>query len=1505
MVRSTSAINQLWEAALAAQGIKQDDPKTREMVDEITKHWKRPDAAAENHDGLVDFLMGQLDTFDDFRNPKAKAALGFHLHTTKDPMPVATRTKIRGGLKSFVTGFHGIADMVGQSASIGFPPAGLIVTVVTHITSACISVSSDYDLIEQLFVIMKSFADRINLLKAGMPQEEEYQNMISLVFCKMLEFCTNIQRSITKNKNRRLADFAKALYRGSDPNLRTAYDEVIRYIDSLDKATVMKTLATAVRAEEGVEDVKSRVDNLANFVKTTATQDKQRWRDESRKQAERHEENKQNHKKIENTLQQLLWLTNPNATSTALTSPQATVLRSVTLSLCSGAEGYVAQRLAELLQLHVKGTCDWIEKSEAYREFCEASRGVLSIKGGPGMGKSVLAAVIFQKLNARIRGDSATFVAYFSFDKNNEKLQLVSNMLSCCAAQVAQLDVGYRENIKDKTSAYDDKDEEDKDYWDDLFGSEFTCGQDHGRKLFLVVDGADQLNEDQSSKLADYVARAEKDELQISLVLVGATGISEGTDSDSSSLGEQREDPPSKEEQKLWNLLLDKETLREFPDFGLVAAAHLENFSNLAGLQPRAKKSISGKIQEKADNFLYVDHALRKLAVARIPRLISNGLRALPNSTRDFYNDLLRECREVYSPEEQRIIAYLLTWVTYCQEDTAPLNLEAAQLLLNHAIILSGSSLRLSIQDQVSGRLSRILTISEGDESEFSYENTSSEVDGWPADETAADRPQTNSTIVLTFQEPSLRDFFRLGEEPTDSCALRPSKLEAHLMMAKLTTVILLDSDSLDMASRTSLEQLKSAAVQCWIEQFLAGVKLAKSSHNDATISMLFEEFNKTLGSTRAIHGLEKTVDVYKDNPFCSVFGLTKESAADCLELVKEREKDSSLNNLLTSVARHHIQNWSTAEDGESAYRALRFAYVALCNAGIPEIVNRHGDHLERELPEDIFEGVPAWGVGKSLGAKHYSQMSVALFFAGYVDMAVEMAEKGEKEAKEWWEVFELRYRIARVHFKTWQGSSERLDMVEEALEKFEKAASEVPDSFDDKEDRLKGLVNTMYQLKARLEVDHYEEDVRSRAIQSMKAAAKAQPNGFYVRFFAELVKAFGRHEEWQHICDLLTILKNPLSDWSTDRTRRFVDRAAKACGREKEVRELYRLAVSQPDPDGDSVFETRLAWAAFERFVMATLCDDDDARKSAWVLADILLDEFLSAKTLTAKREAQSQLQDVVDRLEQRENSPLYGRLSPTAVSLAIMRRRLGSAKEFHDEAIGILRACKEALSDDRTGNDASSLRQVARIMALLPDCTEEAKIALACRFHDVTAEKEGAATSPKDLWCDMCQNSAQIAEGAKVYTCVYCTDLDICSRCFSVRQKHYDTGVTRTDSYVEVCPWGHPYLEAPPSDWNGVSDSNILIDGRTESFEAWRDGLEEKWETAWEKYMCAADRTAEDHIRQQQLQQAPIARLSFIPVVDSSASDRRKNNLFRSQAFTHLRPIKKRQPEVTPEDN
>lgn len=240
-----------------------------------------------------------------------------------------------------------------------------------------------------------------------------------------------------------------------------------------------------------------------------------------------------------------------------------------------------------------------------YQRFCSADRGVLHITGGPGSGKSVMAASILQRLGTHFKDTPSTFVAYFAFDKDNEKLRLVSDMLSCCAAQVAQQDMGYRESIKDKTSAYGRNKEGDRDYWGDLFGSEFDSGRDHPRKLFLVVDGADQLDEEQSFRLMGYIGQARNDRLQMSLVVTGWSGISEATTSPEFR-GPGEEEllirPSTQSKQGLWELQLEKEKLRKLPDFGLVAAAHLENFNNLSRLEAQAKKTIVNKIREKADS---------------------------------------------------------------------------------------------------------------------------------------------------------------------------------------------------------------------------------------------------------------------------------------------------------------------------------------------------------------------------------------------------------------------------------------------------------------------------------------------------------------------------------------------------------------------------------------------------------------------------------------------------------------------------------------------------------------------------------------------------------------------------------------------------------------------------------------------------------------------------------------------------------------------------------------
>lgn len=591
---SASAVDQLWKEALEAEEAGQD-PVSREVVSIITTYW---DERAEGTDAamqesLSHYVNSQMAAFRGYRDS------GRFSSSPKGPTEKMLGD-VRQGLKSVAEGFQNISEIAGQAASIGFPPAGLVVAVVARVIGACLAVSSDFDLIEQLFKIIASFMQRLDLLRSGMPKDERFRVMVSYILYRIVTFCTNIRKSVTERRHRRLTEFAKALYRGQDPNLRAAYDNVVESINDLDKAAVMETLAIAVRIDEGRDDTNVKLEVLIKTFDKTARDQSLRQNDESRRQHERHQEVRQHGIRTIGMLQQILHALGPNTASAATASAQTIAFRSLTQSLWSGAEECVARRLAELLQLRVKGTFEWLEARPEYQQLCNATPCVLTITGDAGTGKSTLAAVLFQRLNVYFANLKSNSVAYFCFDGANEKLQNVANMLSCCAAQVAQQDPNYGEAIKDESSSKGDADA-DK-YWDELFASKFS--NDGERKLLLVIDGVDQLDKAQRTSLARYTQATSSKPLAISFVLTGGPGVSEEMHSDSAE-----DETLDNTEWVSRHIQLGKEELRH--DFRLVAAAHLESFNNLSRLQPQAKKAITSRIQSKADSksfFLFWGH---------------------------------------------------------------------------------------------------------------------------------------------------------------------------------------------------------------------------------------------------------------------------------------------------------------------------------------------------------------------------------------------------------------------------------------------------------------------------------------------------------------------------------------------------------------------------------------------------------------------------------------------------------------------------------------------------------------------------------------------------------------------------------------------------------------------------------------------------------------------------------------------------------------------------------
>ncbi|KAK4184463.1 hypothetical protein QBC35DRAFT_51377 [Podospora australis] len=106
--------------------------------------------------------------------------------------------------------------------------------------------------------------------------------------------------------------------------------------------------------------------------------------------------------------------------------------------------------------------------------------------------------------------------------------------------------------------------------------------------------------------------------------------------------------------------------------------------------------------------------------------------------------------------------------------------------------------------------------------------------------------------------------------------------------------------------------------------------------------------------------------------------------------------------------------------------------------------------------------------------------------------------------------------------------------------------------------------------------------------------------------------------------------------------------------------------------------------------------------------------------------------------------------------------------------------------------------------------------------------------------LECALCNKTLKDFTEGNIYTCVYCTNVDLCEECYHLREAyHINTSEKKMDDYVEVCPWGHTLIESPMKGWKGVRADGVMeYDGEEILFSDWLDGLRGRWERSWDRY-------------------------------------------------------------------
>ncbi|KAL9079219.1 MAG: hypothetical protein Q9157_001888 [Trypethelium eluteriae] len=548
--------------------------------------------------------------------------------------------------------------------------------------------SSDYDMIETFFSIMHAFLERISLSENKLPSVSTYQTMLARVFGSMLGLCAIASQY---QKDGRFLKWGKALFKGSDDNLKGSMEDLNGNIQRLESATMFATLGQTIENyRETVQLAGIASENLVVTQKNLATSEETNVIVKEQAMLEReHFETSQRMEKVilkicrEREKKPQKDGQDHGKADKAGRSKDAGARRSLALNRIRSdlqTTAQPAQIIANIGQSFVKGKLAWLPSARPYRDFANGTESLLLVTGERGLGKTHLASYAIADLQSQAQGAAdRTTVAYFFFEEEHEQLRSIKNFIKSLVTQIAEADSKYREEIIPDLKKIGDKIEGDDGtlIWDELIVAKYPA--DSESKLVPVIDGIDEINTEDRTKLLSLLAQIKKDSLQISALITSRVEI---------------------EDLAAPSLALTMDLLKK--DVKQIIRARISSLSNLRRLDMSARKRIATKLAQKADSILYVEHALQRLNSLRRENLITKELRELPDSLTCLYDVLLDECRKGRTKEEFASLKRLFAWLAYSER---PLTLGEASTLVR----LVDQNSNLSVEEEVDGRLARYL----------------------------------------------------------------------------------------------------------------------------------------------------------------------------------------------------------------------------------------------------------------------------------------------------------------------------------------------------------------------------------------------------------------------------------------------------------------------------------------------------------------------------------------------------------------------------------------------------------------------------------------------------------------------------------------------------------------------------------------------------------------------------------------------------------------------------
>ena len=389
--------------------------------------------------------------------------------------------------------------------------------------------------------------------------------------------------------------WGKALFKGSDDKLKGSVDDLNGNIQRLESATLFATLGQTIDIYKATIQIGGIVsENLAVTQKTLASSEETNVivKESAMLQQESFESNQRIEKMILKISRERErkpqkdssdhMKADKGAKSKDAGARLSVALNQIRNDLFTTAQP--SQTLTELEPSFVKGTFKWLPDTTTYQNFANGTEPLLLVTGERGLGKTNLAFYAIDDLRglAQDAADRRT-VAYFFFEEEHEHLRSIKNFAKSLVIQIAEADPKYREEIVPELQKIRNDIEADDGtlIWEKLIVAKYPT--DAEAKLILVVDGTDELESEDRTKLLGLLAQIKKASLQISVLITSRLAI------------EDWEAP---------RLALTMDLLKK--DTKLIIRQRIKSLSKLKRLELRARKQIVTKLLQKADSRFYL-----------------------------------------------------------------------------------------------------------------------------------------------------------------------------------------------------------------------------------------------------------------------------------------------------------------------------------------------------------------------------------------------------------------------------------------------------------------------------------------------------------------------------------------------------------------------------------------------------------------------------------------------------------------------------------------------------------------------------------------------------------------------------------------------------------------------------------------------------------------------------------------------------------------------------------